>query len=278
MKRVFAACLLAIGAIGIANAQQQLPPGISPGGGPVHYAYATLFGTGIYQLDDRTVAVFRIPVGFSIREMTDERFGMRMRIPIALGFHDYDPFRDLIPKEEQFATLSVVPGIEFPFMLGENWRLAPSAYLGFGTDLSSSERSVIYGTGITALRPLPVRYPEMHVGTALVLGGYESNKSAGDFLTRWSVGLDAKFPLNWQVADRNVFVGGHVIGYYYMNRLEFETIVNEPIRLRAELEVGIFVGARPEPQIFGIKINRLGIGYRFSDVSDAIVLFAGFPF
>jgi len=97
-------------------------------------------------------------------------------------------------------------------------------------------------------------------------------------VTRWSAGFDAKIPTGWRFDDRDVFVGGHVIGYYYMSRLEFQTIVDEPIELRAELEFGFFLGARPAPKIFGVTIDRLGMGYRFSDVSDALVLFASFPF
>lgn len=260
------------------HAQQPLPPGISSDGAPVHYAYATLFGTGIYSLDDRTVAVFRIPISWTFREPTKEKFGIKLKIPTAIGLHDYDPFENLIPADEQFATLSIVPGIEMQFLVGDNWTVKPSAYLGLGSDLSSSERSVIYGTGISAVRPLPARNPEMQIGTAVILGGYESNKADGDFLTRWSAGLDAKFPLNWRIADRDMFIGGHVIGYYYMNRIEFQTIVDEPIKLRAEIEFGLFIGGRPAPKIFGITIDRLGVGYRFSDVSDALIFFAGFPF
>ena len=258
--------------------QQPLPPGISDEGSNVHYSFANLLGTGIYSLDDRTLAVFRIPISWTFREATREKFGIKLLVPTAIGFTDFDPLNNLIPTDDQFATLSVVPGIEFEYLVGKHWRVKPSVNLGFGTDLSSSEWSVIYGGGVSALRPLKASYPEMHVGTAVVLSGYESNKSEGDFLTRWAAGLDAKFPTQWKVADRNVFFGGHVIGYYYMNRVKFQTIVDEPIKLRAELEFGIFMGVRPAPKIFGITIDRLGIGYRFSEVSDAVIFFAGFPF
>lgn len=244
----------------------------------MHYSFATLLGTGIYSLNDRTLAVFRIPISWTIREATRDKFGMKLRVPTAIGLHDFDPFENLIPTDDQLATLSVVPGIELEYLVGEAWRVKPSAYLGFGSDLSSSERSRIYGAGISAWRPLKSTYPEMSVGTAVILSGYHSNKSEGDFLTRWSAGIDAKFPTSWNMGDRNVLFGGHVIGYYYMNRVEFQTIVDEPIKLRAEIEIGLFMGARPAPKIFGITFDRLGVGYRFSEVSDALIFFAGFPF
>lgn len=244
----------------------------------VHYAYGTLLGTGVFKLDDRTVTVFRVPISYTFREPTREAFGVRLQVPTAVGFHDYDPETELIPGADQLSTLSVVPGVELEFLVGENWRVKPAGYLGFGTDLSSTDSAIIYGAGVSGLRSLNVAYPEMHFGTALLLNGYDPGSTTGDFISRLTAGFDAKFPTSWTFDDRNVFIGGHMIGYYYMNQLEFRTIIDEPIKLRAEIEFGLFVGARPVPKIFGIAINRLGVGYRFSDVSDAVVLFAGFPF
>ena len=84
--------------------------------------------------------------------------------------------------------------------------------------------------------------------------------------------------MKWQLGERSIALGGRVIGYYYMNGVDFQTVIGEPIKLRAELEVGAFISTRPALEVLGITIDRLGIGYRFSKVSDAIVLFAGFPF
>lgn len=249
-----------------------------PGRDTVHYAFATLLGTGVYKLDDRTVTIFRVPIGWTIREPTRDKFGIRINIPTAVGFHNYDALENLIPTSDQLSTLSVVPGLELEFLVGEKWRVKPQGYLGFGTDLSRTDSALIYGAGVSALRSLGVKYPEMRFGTALLLNGYDPGSRTGDFISRWTAGVDAKFPTRWRVDDRDVFVGGHVIGYYYMNRLEFRTIIDEPIELRTEIEFGLFVGARPAPKIFGITVNRLGVGYRFSDVSDAVVFFASFPF
>jgi len=269
---------LALCALALSAQAQQLPDGGESGGDLVHYSFATLFGTGIYRLDDRTAAIFRIPISYTFREPTQEQFGVKLLVPTAVGFFDFDVVDDLIPDADQLATVSVAPGLELQFLVGENWRVAPAAYLGFGMDLNNDDASIIYGGSFSALRPLKFAYPEMHFGTAVILSGYDPRTEHGDFVTRWSAGLDAKFPTSWRVDNRDVFLGGHVIGYYYMNRLEFRTIIDEPIKLRAEIEFGLFLGARPAPKIFGITIDRLGVGYRFSDVTEAIVFFASFPF
>ena len=276
IRRVFVGALLLLLSPTLAAQQPTITEASSRDN--VHFAFATLLGTGIYQLDDRTVTIFRVPISWSFREPTREEFGIKLKVPIAIGLHNYDLLEDLIPVADQLSTLSVVPGLELEFLAGENWRVKPVGYLGFGTDLSRTDSALIYGAGISALRPLNFASPDMTFGAALLLNGYDPGSRSGDFISRWSAGVDAKWLTRWNIDNRDVFIGGHVIGYYYMNQLEFQTIIDEPIKLRAEIEFGIFVGARPSPKIFGITINRLGIGYRFSDVSDAVVLFAGFPF
>jgi hypothetical protein len=123
-----------------------------------------------------------------------------------------------------------------------------------------------------------VSLPEMNFGTAMILSGYIPDDGESDFITRWSAGVDALFMTPLKFGDGNIFVGGHVISYFYLNKVQIQTIVDEPIEISREFEVGFFFGARPAPKIFGIEINRLGAGYRFSSEGDAIVFFAGFPF
>jgi hypothetical protein len=262
---------------GIAQAQQRTVAIPDESGDLVHFTYATLLGTGIYRLDDRTATIFRIPLGWTLREVTPEKFGIGLRMPVAVGFFDFDVLDDLIPDGDQLSTISVVPGIELSYLIGD-WRVAPAVYLGAGYDMTNDETSIIYGGGISVLRPLKLKYPEMNFGTALLLSGYEPEQGEGDYITRWSAGFDAKFATGWNIGNRNIFIGGHTIGYFYLNKLQFQTITDTPIEINKELEFGIFIGARPEPEIFGIKINRLGMGYRFSSQSDALVFFAGFPF
>lgn len=271
---VLLSCLLLPGA---GKAQQQIVRIPEESGDLVHFSYATLLGTGIYRLDDRSVSILRVPLEWELREATPEKFGLKLSLPIAVGFYNFGLLEDIIPVGDQLSTLSVAPGIEMEFLIG-NWSVAPAVYAGAGHDMTNNDTSFIYGAGLSALRPLKSRYPEMNFGTALLLSGYEPERGDGDFITRWSVGFDAKFPTGRNIGNRNVFFGGHAIGYFYLNKLQFQMIADSSIDIRRELELGVFVGTRPEPEIFGIKIDRLGVGYRFSSQSDALVFFAGFPF
>ena len=72
-----------------------------PGGDLVHFSYATLLGTGIYRLDDRTISIFRIPISWTFREPTREKFGIKLLVPTAIGFHNFDLLDDLIPTSDQ---------------------------------------------------------------------------------------------------------------------------------------------------------------------------------
>ena len=246
---------------------------------PVHYSFATLFGSGVYKLENQTVGILRVPFGWQLRDATPEQSGIRLVMPTAVGLHNYSLLDDLFPNlDEQLATISVVPGIQWQHLIGDRWRVTPGAYLGFGADITNGDSALIFGGELTALYAMKPVYPQMNFGTAVILSGYNPETGSGDFITRWSAGFDASFPTQLKFGDGNIFVGGHLIGYFYLDGVEFDQILGEPQTLTRELEIGLFFGARPKPKIFGLEVDRLGIGYRFSSISDAIVFFAGFPF
>jgi len=270
--------LLMLGLYGAAGAQQVNVEIPEETGNLVHFSYATLLGTGVYRLDDRTVAVFRVPLSWTVREAVPGKFGIDIKLPVAVGLHNFDLFEDLIPDGDQLSTISVVPGVAFNWLLGERWRVTPAVYTGVGYDMSNEEAAWVYGGGVSALYEIPLEYPKMNFGTAVIMSGYIPDDGQTDFITRWSAGVDSAFLTPWEVWDRRVFLGGHIIGYYYLDKVQFETIGQSPIEIKGELEFGLFIGAEPNPKIFGINIKRLGMGYRFSEQGDALVFFAGFPF
>ena len=244
----------------------------------VHYAYGNLFGTGYYQLDDRAVAIIQVPFGFQLREATREKFGMRIKIPTAVGLHNFE--FDSVPEldVDSLATVSVLPGIEFSFLVAERWELDPAVYLGYGRDLSNDVNSIIYGAGVTSRYEFNVGKPQMTFGSDLIYNGYTPEDGSARFITRLGLGLDAKVPTRWTIGDSNMFIGTHFTIYHYLNEIDFETIGGQDITVRNEIEVGLALGKDPMFKIFGFSFDRIGLSYRFSDETNAILLNTGFPF
>jgi len=65
-----------------------------------------------------------------------------------------------------------------------------------------------------------------------------------------------------------------------MNEVEFVTLSQDRgfIAAQAEIQLGLAIGRDPPMKMLGITIDRLGLGFRFSDNRDGIKLITRFPF
>lgn len=244
----------------------------------VHYSYATLMGTGYYRLDDRSVAILSMSPDFELLEQTPERMGIRLVVPTAVGLHNFD-LDDVADIDfDDLATISVVPGIEMDFSPGKHWLLTPGAYLGYGYDMSNDEGSIIYGGKITGLYEFERDNPGLTFGSEALISGYTPSHGPSNFLTRFSVGLDIRYPMNWTINGKGTFFAAHIIDYVYLSEVEFRTIGEDSIDLRNELEIGLALGRDPAFEVFGIEFDRIGLAYKFGPHIDAIVLVVDFPF
>ena len=244
----------------------------------VHYSYATLMGTGYYRLDDRSVAILRVPLDFQLRKQEPDRVGIRLVVPTAVGLHNFD-LNDVTDVDfDDLATVSIVPGIELDFSPGDRWSGTPGFYLGYGRDLSNGDSSIIYGARVTGIFDFNLQKPGLTFGSEAVISGYTPDEGPSNFLTRFSVGLDVRYPMGWTINGKNTFIGAHIIDYMYLNELEFRTVGDDSITLNNELEIALALGRDPAFKIFGFELDRIGLGYRFGPHIDAIVLVVGFPF
>ena len=246
----------------------------------IHYSYAALFGTGVYRLDDRTVTMLRIPVSYKIREPDGRRPGIRLRAPVTLGLHkfDFDSIFDIF--DEDLSTISVVPGVALDFLIKPNWRVTPAAYLGVGRDLTNGISSGIFGGVISSNYAFEKFGYRFRLGNDLLVAGYRPEGGNSRSISRIGVGLDAEFPTKWQWAGGNVFINPQLIAYYYANEVEFVTLSQdrEFIDAQVEIQFGLAIGRDPPMKILGFTVDRLGLGFRFSDDLDGIKLITRFPF
>ncbi len=244
----------------------------------VHYAYSSLLGTGVYQLDDRNVYVFRAPFSYQIRPVAEKKPGLRLMLPVTVGLHDFN-FREVDKiLDARIATITAVPGIEMEFQPRPQWSVRPSVYAGIGFDGTNSETSFIYAAALRSVYELDTRNPRISIGAEGLLSGYAPESGQSKFLTRFGLGLDTVFPTDWHLGKGRVFINPQLIGYAYLKEMSFETITENDIGVRAEFQAGLAIGREPTIEILGFSLERAGIAYRRGPHLKALVFVFDFPF
>ena len=281
MHRFLAATAAFLSLLGFAPAsfaQVQPLPVVEPPG-IVHFSYSALFGTGVYQVEDRTVAVVRVPISWELREPTREKPGIRFSAPITFGIDQFDLDSIIgILVEDQFASVSVLPGVTFSYPVRSNWMVDVSGHLGAGRDMTANENSMIYGaragTRYTIENPV---YP-VNLGADILFAGHSPEDAKSRGITRFGIGADMKIPLNGTSNGSPLFLNPQLVAYYYSREVEFLSPVDDLQTLRAEYQVGLALGRERPVKLLGLEFDRIGIAYRFSKDLEAIKLFVGFPF
>ena len=122
----------------------------------VNYAYAVLFGTGVYKVNDQKAFVLRIPFSYRLGESSATQPGATLLLPVLAGYYDYnfdDALRGSLPGEA--ATQSFVPGLQLDYHIDDDWRIQPYGQFGIGRDLKNNENAWIYLGGLSSLYMLP---------------------------------------------------------------------------------------------------------------------------
>ena len=120
---------------------------------PIHWALASLFGTGWYTIDgNREVYVLRAPMRYTIRETefggeAGAQTGIDFHFPATLGYHRVDEIGDFL-EPENFSTLSITPGVEFEIPVTEAFWLRPFVMAGYGAGGSDTEDVWLLNAGV----------------------------------------------------------------------------------------------------------------------------------
>lgn len=245
----------------------------------MHYAFATYLGSGIYRVENTTVQVYRIPFEFGILNNEERRWGMRLQVPVTLGFYHF-LFEDLVVTElpERVATISVVPSLRFPVRLDRHWTLTPFADFGAATDLDEHKESWVFGGGMTAKAVYSVADYELRPGF-LALWAHRSAKDLeyGEDLVKLESGLDVRVPLWFSIRGQQADFGVFFKNYSYFEELEFLRPELGPINLTTQWEFGVTLGTRTPLKFLGFKLPPIGMSYRFGDDVSAVRLVFGYP-
>jgi len=248
------------------------PPSVKADFEPVHWAYSAFFGTGWYQKKDaRSVFVLRIPPrqvlrSSSIDENGERKLGVEIRYPLSMGFYDVKDLGGII-EDDNFNTVTFVPGVELEIPIKPQWYLRSFAHFGYGRELEQGESAWIYYTGIKSQYSFPTtgKY-QWHLLNSLYYAGYTPDGGRSDHLAVAEIGVELDHPLsNAAIMGRPVDLHWTAMYSFLGNDIHFNLPDGSFDPVKDQFEIGLQASFRDGPlKLWFYDLHRIGIGYRFS--------------
>lgn len=248
--------------------------------GITNFAFSSYLGTGFYSTSGQEVFILQLPLDYVIKEKTDTEAGWRLRLPLTIGFINFDniDFENIpeIPRIDDVATLTFLPGIEYQYPVTPDWTVSPFFDYGFARDLNATTNVLITGIGVKSTLYFHFDENRLTLGNRLLYARERSRISDNDSsYSLIETGLN--YRINTDIAEQDpLFINFYYINFYYPNNLVFLEDAPNPIRVGIENEVGFTVSNIPDFLFF--KKPQLGLGVRLgNDVSVYRIVF-GTPF
>lgn len=231
---------------------------------PGNYAFANYIGSGIYRASGRAVTVFNLPFSYQPEEQEEDPY--TIRLPVSLGFYDFD-FDDVTGGDfpSKADTLTFVPGIEWDLSITDKLSFAPYIDLGLGFNFTSQEQTLIYSTGVSSFYQFGRDKQHLWVNRVFYAGYQGVSVDTSDGFGTMQSGVDYHFPVKFQMAGRDAFVSGYGLAIWNFNKLEFSLPEGRVVNVKNNYELGMTIGWLKAVDMGLFDLQRIGIGYRFGD-------------
>ena len=214
----------------------------------IHWAYASIFGTGRYSLDgqvETTVIgatpnwVRREPV---LAASGDKIVGIRIRMPVSLGAHDVSSLQAIEGLSlSSVNAVSVVPGVEIEIPMSDRWSLKSLNYAGFGTEIRGGADARIFRAGFRSSLKFDSEKSALAFVTGLERFGYSASGGDSDAINLISAGIDVERPLSdTRIGNVPVAIHWHMLYSHYLDSLGFDlsSLDVDPTLISSEWELG----------------------------------------
>jgi hypothetical protein len=247
-------------------------------GESINYVFATDLGSGIYDLNGRTLQIYQMTYEKWLREARLGHVGMRFELTFTFGFFDFktaDVLSHGLP--DRVDSFSIVPGLSFDYLLDEEWHLVPYVRAGFSV-ASSSVDGWLYGAGIRAERRGDFHGWDNLARSELAIAGVEYRSGVrGDQFVRLRQGFDFTRSIGWHLdGDRTVELG--LYGVFDMTLDPPTAPVTGARQHPMQAEFGFTFASRPRYRLWLFDMPRLGFGYRLAGELSSWRFVIGKPF
>ncbi len=242
-----------------------------------HYAFSNYFGSGIYASSGQELSVLNLP--FNYEPEQDEKFKYRYRLPVSLGFYDYN-FGNITDVDfpDEVASITVTAGIEFDHWVSDSVKLVPFLDVGLSDNLQEDERAVIYASGITGFYFFKA-WQEDHIWLARwQRAGYRTQDTGiSDGFSALETGVDLILPWRFSWLNRPMFMSAYAMQYWYFMDLGFDPDTLDPRQQTNAQELGLTVGFDKALDFGLFDLQRIGIGLRRTNNLYVWRLLMNFP-
>ena len=245
------------------------------------FAFASELGSGVYSIDGRTITVYTVPFGYTLRAAAPRggRPGIRLLLPTTFGFFNFQT-SDLAHFDlpSSIGALSFEPGVELDYWLNDAWHLYPYVKAGATWASSSAINALIYGTGVRSDYRFDAFSSACLWRAELMYAGVHYHGDLpNDSFTRLRNGLELRRNLpSWSYRGRALQLGPYAVADIYFNAPEGPASGISANTL--QFETGVMLDIVPGWHVFGLPLPRLGVGYRFAGVLSGWRLVLGDPF
>jgi hypothetical protein len=246
-----------------------------------NYMFSAVLGSGFYRVEDATLTTVRIPFSKTLRELNAEQDGIKLLLPVTVGYVSLDP-DDLIDKwlPTELGTLSFIPGVEYQHIVNENLVLKPFAQLGAGYDFENGILSGLVVGGGRALWTKQVTTEwQIQLGSALQwTAGWQEGDGPSSSFGLFELGADFRRDLPIRIGERQV--NGSVFCRWrkFLNDWNIAESPDDPISVNALYELGLSVGVNESYDIYGMQLSRLSVAYVWGEDTKAVSFGMDFPF
>ena len=239
----------------------------------VHWAYASYFGTGWYEIGDQQSAFIanlapKIHSGEAGRAGADGKKAVySIRLPLSVGVTRLD-FQDVpgILDPENFSMVSAGVRADIDVPVTARFSLRPNAQLSYGTVIGESEYAWTYRGDVRARYTLRSGDPDWALIGAAGIVGYDANRGDDDSFTYVSIGTELAYPVRWfGSGDGQTLVYWHLLYTDFLNRIEVQGRSQQFEEIANYWQAGFAFGRRDRPiDWWFFRFDRLGLAYDIS--------------
>lgn len=248
----------------------------------VNFAFASRLGSGIYDVDGRTLWILRVPGSATVARPGESRaWSLKLVFPVTVGIFNFKP-GDVLESglPDRLDTVGVTPGLRFEVPATTKWALFPFAQGGPVRDFSTDSTSWVYTVGVGSEARLPRNDLEWVVRSELAWSAMnphgESLKETFGELTQ---GFEVWAPLPARIGEARLMIGGFGAGHFYWSRARFvDDEAFQPRLYALQWEAGVVLSTRPRTYVWKVPVPDLGLSYRWGDRFSSVRLVFGRTF